>query len=155
MGGHHPCSNSIQGNGFTRDDFWVVLFLKPIVFSSSFSEHSSPMTWGRNIADNSPNVYKRQKKQDLLSQQQAGAEVRMQTGSRLTAWCSQLIRTARLKGTSLWPPLPPHFLFLSFFFSFGMSGPSSINFQCVTNPHFRGSTLPFCQPVAAPCVQPI
>lgn len=46
LSGHHPCSISIQGNGFTRDDFWVMVFLKPMVFSDSFSEHFSSMNEG-------------------------------------------------------------------------------------------------------------
>lgn len=151
-GGHHPCSNSIQGNGFTWDDFWVMVFLKPIVFSGSFSEPSSSMTWGWNITDNSPSLYRRQKKQDLLRQQLAGAELRMQMCSR----CSQQDMDGSTSGRDL--PLASssssHSLLL-FFLSFGMSGPSFMNFHCVINPHFRGSTLPFCQAVAAPLVQPM
>lgn len=152
LGGHHLCSNSVQGNGFTWRDFWVVVFLKPIIFSGSFSEHSSSMTWGWNTADNCPNVYRRQKKQDLLGQQRAGAELWMQMGSR----CSQQDTNGNTSERDL--PLAStsssHFLLL-FFVSFGMSGPWIMNFQCIINPCFRGFTLPFCQPMAAPLVQPI
>lgn len=111
--GQHPCSNSIQGNGFTQDDFWVMAFLKPIAFSGSFSEHSSSMTRGWNVEGNSPSVYRRQKKQDLLRQQRAGADVWMQMGSR----CRQLVRTAaHLKGTCLWPPPSLTYCFYIFLF---------------------------------------
>lgn len=49
LSGHHPCSISIQGNGFARDDFWVMVFLKPMVFSGSFSEHFSSMNEGGTL----------------------------------------------------------------------------------------------------------